>query len=100
MDLTSIIDRQGNTVSGEAARQLISEGKIPVLSTILVKREFEKTHVAMNKILQIHQRAGKKNGIRHGLLIGATIDVAVLVTLAFISERVLDVIQGFWTPGN
>ncbi len=65
--VTKIASGRGHVISGETIKRLILEGKIPVLSAIIVKGEAGKTRVAMDNVSQIEIPVKKLDGALIGL---------------------------------
>lgn len=94
----TILDGRGNRFEGTALRELTVRGQIPLLSQILVERQRtgpksspiqsfrrDTTRIATNEISQVQLHLQKK-GKKTGFLIGAAVDVAVLIAVAVISS--------------
>lgn len=77
-----IVDRQDNAIAGETIRKLLADGQIPVstLPVIVIQGPKQQMSVATDKIQQILV-INKKHGKRNGLLIGAAIDVSLLLAV-------------------
>ena len=85
--ITTIMDSDGNLIEGETVRNLISEGRIPLMSAIVIQNLFQNendsTRVTMDEVSQIELQV-KKSGKLTGFLVGAVVDVAFFVYLNFI----------------
>ncbi|UCD05385.1 MAG: hypothetical protein JSV98_09750, partial [candidate division WOR-3 bacterium] len=73
-----ITDTKGNTLESAVIRALILENKIPYRTTVLIKEGAKITSVALDMVKQV-QIQFEKNAKKIGLLIGAVIDVAIIV---------------------
>jgi hypothetical protein len=90
--MSRIVDNQGNIIEGETIRKLFSENRLPLLSAISIRQEpilnripesgievpVETTRVALDKIYQIKVPI-KKQAALTGFLIGAVVDVTVII---------------------
>lgn len=76
--LISVTDSRGNALDLEATGELISESKIPLLSSIGVQGEAGRKNIAMENVHQIQAQVGGKNGALICCLIGIAIDAYVL----------------------
>ncbi|NUO82877.1 hypothetical protein HUU05_22625 [candidate division KSB1 bacterium] len=85
-ELMRLRDERGTDLTGEIVSNLITEGKIPARSALVLLDEGRRKPVAINQVEQVHQFAGKKNGAITGLLLGAVIDA----TLVFIAVHEVD----------
>ena len=83
--ITTIMDSDGNLIEGKTIRNLISEGRIPLMSAIVIQNLFQNendsTRVTMDEVSQIELQV-KKSGKLTGFLVGAAVDVAVVIYLA------------------
>jgi hypothetical protein len=79
-NIKRIEQREGNAISKTMIEKLLTDGRIPSRSMIVMKNELGKTRTKIEKISQI-QNPVKKNGKWIGLGIGAAIDAAVLIVL-------------------
>jgi len=77
-NISKVVDNRGNVLDVEKARKLMSEGKIPLLSAIVIQSEAARREVAMENVYQIQVQI-KKHGKLTGFLVGAAIDAIVLV---------------------
>jgi len=75
--VTKIAGSGGHVIAGETLKRLILEGKIPVLSAIVVEGKAGKTLVAMDNVSQMEIPV-KKDGAWTGFGIGAAIDIAIV----------------------
>jgi hypothetical protein len=71
--IKNIVDSRGNMIGVEAVRRLISEGKIPLLSSgIVVKSKVGRTQIAWEDIYQIQvKKKGLPTWLVGGLIVGA-----------------------------
>ncbi|MCK6560026.1 hypothetical protein L6R21_12600 [bacterium] len=78
-ELIRMSGHRGNEITGETVRRLINDGTIPVRSSLAILAKSEQKLIPTNQVQQVHQLAGKKEGVLVGFLLGAAIDAAVLV---------------------
>jgi hypothetical protein len=92
--IKNIVDSRGNIIGVEAVRKLISEGKIPLLSSgIIVKSKAGTTQIAWEDIYQIQV---KKKGVPLAAKLGVVLIASALVIVLFayyFSKEVID--EGF-----
>ncbi len=81
-ELIRLSDQRGNELTGETIRSLINDGKIPVRSSLAILAKSEQKLIPTNQVQQVHQLAGKKEGVLVGFLLGAAIDAAVIAAVA------------------
>lgn len=81
-ELIRMSDHRGNELTGETIRSLINDGKIPVRSSLAILAKSEQKLIPTNQVQQVHQLAGKKEGVLVGFLLGAAIDAAVIAAVA------------------
>lgn len=84
--IATIIDSAGNSVGTEAISKLISEGRIPLMSELVVrskKRQF--TRVPVDEVNQIEIKSF--SGKEVGLLIGAAVDIAAIVAVSIAASK-------------
>ena len=72
-----ILDRDGNFIEVDKIRNLMTEGKLPLLSAIVVQGEVGRIQVSMDKVRQIKVRVDKHNAL-NGFLIGAVVDLLLI----------------------
>jgi len=70
-------DSCGNVFELEAIEKLISEGKIPLLSAIVIQSEAGRREVAIENVYQIQVHIKRHGGRWMGLLVGAAVDAIV-----------------------
>jgi hypothetical protein len=76
-----ILDRDGNVIEVDKIRNLMTEGKLPLLSAIVVQGEVGRIQVPMDKVRQIKVRVDKHNALI-GFLIGAVVDSLLVYAVA------------------
>jgi hypothetical protein len=82
--VTKIVSDRDHVISGETIKRLIHEGKIPVLSAIVIKCEAGKALIAMDKI----EISVKKHAASEGFITGAIIDTVIIVAVvAFVRSH-------------
>lgn len=81
--LTSIRDSRGNVIEGETLKKLLHDGKLPLLSAIVIKNGLRTTRVPIDSLRQVDIPA-TKNAKWGGLVFGAGVDVAVVAVVAII----------------
>lgn len=74
---SSIVDSRGDVLEAEIVKKLITEGKVPLLSAIIVQNKTGKETIAMDQVDQI-QVPTKKHAALTGFLLGAVVDVFVI----------------------
>lgn len=84
--VTKIASDRSHIISGETIKRLIREGKIPVLSAIVVESDAGKTLVAMDNVSQIEIPV-KKRVASEGFITGAIIDAAILYTYIYFKRN-------------
>lgn len=74
---SSIVDSRGDVLEAEIVKKLIAEGKVPLVSAIIVQNKTGKETIAVDQVDQI-QVPTKKHAALTGLLLGAVVDVIVI----------------------
>ena len=91
--IKNIVDSRGNIIGVEAVRKLISEGKIPLLSSgIVVKSKVGRTQIAWEDIYQIQV---KKKGLPLAVKLVGGLIVGALMVFLFASIVAKGVLAGF-----
>ena len=72
-----ILDSDGNFIEVDKIRNLMTEGKLPLLSSIVVQSKVGRIPVSMEKVHQI-QVTVNKHGVLIGFLIGAVVDLLLI----------------------
>ncbi|MCI0494555.1 hypothetical protein L0Z72_06075, partial [candidate division KSB1 bacterium] len=80
-NIDTLTDSNGNMIDIEIAKKLIAEGKIPLVSAIHIKDATETKQIRLDRIETI-QIPTRKNGKLTGFLIGAIIDVLIILSIS------------------
>lgn len=84
-ELLRLSDQKGKTFTGEAIRNLINDGKIPVRTGLILAARGEQRMLAINQIEQIRQSAAPKTGALAGFVLGAILDAMAVVAVSSMS---------------
>jgi hypothetical protein len=87
--IMEISDSEGNEIKGDVLENHVSEGKVPLMSGLAIQTELGKKLVDINEIQTVEVKV-KRRGWLAGLVIGAIIDVAIIIGLSQFSISPLD----------
>jgi len=94
--VSGIADSQGNIIQTDTLSQLINDRKIPTLSTLLIRSENDRIQIPTGEIEMVQYKL-KHHGALTGFLIGACVDVIVVVATGAI---IADLHASLWTRPN